>query len=466
MRLWMEWWKIVLKLRDACSRYRTFLWLGVVLVGFTIRVDLLGVTSIVRALGLIECCYDRLLDFFHSKALSVKKLTQAWINIALKYLPLLKRNGRIVLVGDGIKIPKSGKKMPAVKKLFQESESNTKPSYIFGHSFQAVGVLAGIMPGIFAIPLISRIHEGYILSNRDHQTLMDKMVKLLMFITSQCPYYFVADAYYACKTIIHGVLENGNHLISRVKTNAVAYEPANPIKSNGKRGRKKKYGKKIKLNQLFDRFEKMEEAKSPLHDDRGKVIRFVVQDLIWRRAGIMVRFVAAIHPTKGKILLMSTDLSLSAIKIIELYGLRFKIELSFKQAVREVGAYSYHFWMKDMKKIKRSGKKQYLHRETKKYREAVLRKIDAYHKFVQVGIIAQGLLQYLSCCHTKLVWNHFGSWIRTIRPGILPSEMVTSIAMRNTFPEFLAGSKEKVNLTKFIIERIDITRTEGIKLIA
>ena len=85
MRLWMEWWKIVLKLRDACSRYRTFLWLGVVLVGFTIRVDLLGVTSIVRALGLIECCYDWLLDFFHSKALSVKKLTQAWINIALKY---------------------------------------------------------------------------------------------------------------------------------------------------------------------------------------------------------------------------------------------------------------------------------------------------------------------------------------------------------------------------------------------
>ena len=47
----------------------------------------------------------------------------------------------------------------------------------------------------------------------------------------------------------------------------------------------------------------------------------------------MVRLVAAIHPTKGKILLMSTDLSLSAIEIIELYGLRFKIELSFKQAV-------------------------------------------------------------------------------------------------------------------------------------
>lgn len=466
MRLWFEWWKIVLQLRNACSRYRTFLWLGVVLAGFTIRVDLLGVTSIIRALGLIECSYDRLLDFFHSKALSIQKLTQVWINIALKYLPLLKRNGRIVLVGDGIKIPKSGKKMPAVKKLFQESESNTKPSYIFGHSYQAVAVLAGIMPGIFAIPLISRIHEGLILSNRDHRTLMDKMVELLMFIATQYPYYFVADTYYACKTIIHGVLENGNHLISRVKTNAVAYELARPQKRKGKRGRKRMYGNKIKLITLFNKVEIMEEAQSPLHDEKGIMIHFLVQDLIWRRAAVMVRFVAVVHPTKGKVLLMSTDLSLSALEIIELYGLRFKIELSFKQAVREIGAYSYHFWMKNMKKIKRNGKNQYLHRNTEKYRKAVLRKIDAYHRFVQIGIIAQGLLQYLACCHTKLVWNSFGSWIRTIRPGILPSEMVTSIAMRNTFPEFLAGSNEKVNLTKFIVERIDISRTEGIRLIA
>jgi hypothetical protein len=40
----------------------------------TVRKDLLGVTSIVRALGLEPACYDRLLDFFHSAALDL-----AWI---------------------------------------------------------------------------------------------------------------------------------------------------------------------------------------------------------------------------------------------------------------------------------------------------------------------------------------------------------------------------------------------------
>ena len=119
-----------------------------------------------------------------------------------------------------------------------------------------------------------------------------------------------------------------------------------------------------------------------------------------------------------------------------------------------------------MKKITRKGKKQYMHKESEKYREAVRRKVDSYHRFVQIGLIAQGLLQYLSLCHTKSVWSSFGSWIRTIRKGVLPSEMVTSITMRNTFPEFLVAGNSRATITKFILERIDVDRSEGAKFVA
>lgn len=466
MELWEKWWEIVSELRLACSRYRTFMWMLVALIGFTIRTDNLGVTSIVRALGLKGCFYDRLLDFFHSPALPVDRLTQKWIEIILNKLPLIKRNGRIILVGDGLKVAKSGKKMPAVKKMFQESESNTKPNYIFGHSFQSIGVLAGNQSTVFAVPLISRIHEGLKFTNRDKRTILDKMVELLLAISTDRPYYLVADAYYSCKTMINGVIGNDNHLISRVKTNAVAYEEAPVCKEKGKRGRKKKYGNKIKLVSLFDCEEETLEMESPISDDKGVTIKYIEKVLFWRRAGVRVKFLVVIHPTRGKIVLMSTDLSQSPREIIELYSLRFKIELSFKQAVREVGAYSYHFWMKGMKKIQREGKTQHLHKETDKYRQEVRRKIDAYHRFVMVGIIAQGLLQYLSICHTGLVWSNFGSWIRTIRPRILPSEMVTSIAMRNSFPKFLAGYDYNPNFKKFILEKIDLERIEGVRLVA
>ncbi len=69
MTLWLQWWNIVRLLRPACSRYRTFLWMALSLAGLCVRVDLAGVTSLVRALGLRSFCYDRLLDFFHSSAL-------------------------------------------------------------------------------------------------------------------------------------------------------------------------------------------------------------------------------------------------------------------------------------------------------------------------------------------------------------------------------------------------------------
>ena len=48
-----------------------------------VRGDLLGVTSLVRALGLQERCYDRLLGLFHSKALILDALTQLWVRLVL-----------------------------------------------------------------------------------------------------------------------------------------------------------------------------------------------------------------------------------------------------------------------------------------------------------------------------------------------------------------------------------------------
>ena len=49
----------------------------VILMGFCVREDLLGVTSFVRSLGLDAMFYDRLLDFFHSPALDVGRQRRA-----------------------------------------------------------------------------------------------------------------------------------------------------------------------------------------------------------------------------------------------------------------------------------------------------------------------------------------------------------------------------------------------------
>ncbi len=461
----MQWWQVVQQLRPACSRFKTFLWMGTILAAMTVRGDLFGVTSFVRALGLKKFCYERMLALFHSSALDLTKLTQLWIQVILKIQPgILQINGRKVIVGDGIKVAKSGKMMPAVKRLHQQSDSNTKPSYIMGHSCQAVAILAGVFNTIFAIPLSARIHEGVIFNNNDKRTLLDKMVLLINSLGLPDPFYFVADAYYTAGKVVLGLIVKGNHLISRVKKNAVAYEqPPEPDGPRG-RGRPRKYGNKIKLRSMFENPDTMHEATSPVYGEKAVTIRFRCLDLLWRPVGILVRFVAVIHPTRGMILLMCTDITLDPIEIIRIYSLRFKIELSFKQALRTIGTYGYHFWMSTMTPIRRVSGNQHLHKKSQSYRDAVRRKIAAYHCHIQLGIIAQGLLQYLSSASPKLVWASFGSWIRTIRPGLCPSEQVTASAMRNSLPIFLIDSPENTDLTDFLRERIDLNRAEGLRL--
>jgi hypothetical protein len=111
--------------------------------------------------------------------INLDTLCSIWAQVVLRlFASPVRVNNRLVLVGDGIKIAKRGKKMPGVKFLHQASDSN-KPEFIMGHSLQSVCVLVNAASSVFAVPLASRIHEGFIWSNRDQRTLLDKMINLV-----------------------------------------------------------------------------------------------------------------------------------------------------------------------------------------------------------------------------------------------------------------------------------------------
>ena len=461
--LWME---AVRALRPACSRTRTFLWMVLALISLCCRADLAGVTSYVRVLGFDDRAYYRFLHLFYSKGLDLDKLTALWVRLCPKLFKPFRAGPYLVCIADGIKAPKEGKKMPAVKRLHQQSASNSKPEYIMGHSFQAISLLVqGVGGDVAAVPLVSRIHEGLVFSNRDTRTLLDKLSALLCSIAKLWQYegqstseseskgqgkvVLVADAYYGSGRFINQLLAQDHQLVTRAKGNAVAYLPP-PQPDSRRRGRPRIYGKKVRLKDLARELSAFVSAPSPVYGENNVTIQYRCIDLLWRPARRLVRFVIVHHPTRGTIFLLATDLTLDPLEIILLYGYRFRIELGFRQAIHVLGAYAYHFWMSTMKPLRRWDGDQYLHRKTDAYRAAIKRKMNAFHLHVQLGCIAQGLLQHLSLNHSAEVWRCCRTWLRTMKIEQPPSELVTASMLRSSLREFACSSKIDPNLTSIL----------------
>ena len=443
--------------------------MNVILFAWAIRPDLLGVTSLVRASFLEGSCYPLLLHFFHSRSLMLGKITERWVKLALRLFQPVDVGGRILFVADGLKIPKEGKKMPGVKSLHQESVDNSKAEFIMGHSLQAISLLvAAGTAQVFAIPLISRICEGFRPRKaKDRKSLLDKLVEMFLDIVriAGCDAVLVADAYYASRKVILPLLGMNQHLVTRVRNNSVAYQCAPKLKVKRK-GRPKKYGQKHRLLNFFKGAKAFSEGLSPVYGEDKVTIRYRYVDLIWRPVGRVVRFVFVKHPTRGSIILLSTDLSMDALTVIRIYGYRFKIEVSFKHAIHRIGAYAYHFWMRSMKPTKRGDGDKCIEQMSPKYQRNVARKIGAYHAYIQLACVLQGLLLHLAINFRIQVWVTFNGWLRTMKPDLVPSELVVMKALESRFFDFLSSTSIDPKLKKFILERIAPERAPGFNLAA
>lgn len=433
-------------MRPAFRRQATFRWFVLVFWAFLLRFEGDGVTSLVRCLGLVPSDYFNLLHFFHSSAFDLCLLAQLWKSAVLARVSPVRLEGRLLFVCDAIKIPKAGQKMPAVKAMHQESSGNTKPSYIMGHLWTSIGLLAGSFSHCFSIPLRFAIHDGLKRSPSEKATLADKTAALLKE-TVTTGALVVADCAYACRKVLDALREAGLHFLGSVRSNTVAYRPAPDRPEKPGRGRPRKYGERVKLEELFAQKRLFCEASVQLYAELQD-IRYYSLDLWW--LGHFVRFVLTIFPNGKRKILVCTDLTLSAEAIIMGYSFRFKIEAAFKALVRVLLGFCYRFWMLTMERQKKGGGTQYLHRKSQAYREAVARKVAAYERFVTVAAIALGSLQVVALKWPTTIWARFASWLRTRPAHGIPSENVVRQTLRSELARISRRSRPATLLHEFL----------------
>jgi hypothetical protein len=351
-----------------------------------------------------------------------------------------------ILIGDGVKQSKEGRKMPGVKRLHQESENSAQAEYIFGHMFGSIGVIVGNIEKLFCLPLSASLQDGDKVMRKwndetyepvSHVVQIVRDAFSVVAILGEC--ILLLDAYYfttsLLKDMVKQELQLGRKLsiVSRAKMSTLAYNL--PVQRKG-RGRPRKKGEAVKLKQLFDlEKENFTQTKAWLYG-KEETVEYLCKDLLWG-AGLfrLMRFVLVKNGNR-KLILVCTNVSFTPLQILRLYGYRFKIEVTFRTLKQLLCAFGYHFWSASMPKLNRFSKKgekdPLLEVKSEKERTRILRAFDAIERYVMMALIANGMLQLLSLKYSSIVGKSYFCWLRTPSKNIV-SEVTMSRFLRKDF---------------------------------
>jgi hypothetical protein len=429
---------------DCFKRIKTWQWFVVVIIGFMVRDNHRGVTSIISSLKLQPELYHSLLHFFRSTGYQLETLYDKWLKIALKHATVKRISGRVVLLGDHIKVSKEGKYMPSIQTLHQESQNSGKPSYIEGHNFGQVCAVITNSQVSRGLPLITEMQNSppkkADTNEPDGDTLVIQMVNLVHKAAKSIgePVVVALDAYFSSKnawatadTTTTATGERLVEIVTRAQTNTVGYTVPEQPKLK-KRGQPRKYGDRKVLYDFFSDMSKFVQSDMILYGKQTKV-HYLCVDLIWRPVKKLVRFVL-VEMGGERCVLMSTSFTLQPEEIIEIYALRFKIETSFAEQKGNIGSFAYHFWTKALPR--KNKWKSVEQPSDKKLQKRIENTKRATESFVCLCTIATGILSIIAFYHSCEIWKRYPGWVRTLRT-VIPTVAIIKETIAYNLPVFL-----------------------------
>lgn len=240
-------------------------------------------------------------------------------------------------------VPKSGKHTPGVGYFWSGCASKAKWGLELC-GFAAVDVDANTALHYFAAQTL--VEEGQSLMGF-YCTLLKKQAAELVKMSK----YLGVDAFFSKKSFVDTACENGLHVITRLRDDAVLHY-APPSKIEGRKGRPKKYG---------DRFSARNPDTQQLGCIAEKEGQRIYGGLLYVKSLKRLVKAAVVQELKedGQIksvkIFICTDLEFSAQDILPYYKSRFQIEFLYRDAKQHTGlgnsqsrhseALEYHFNM-------------------------------------------------------------------------------------------------------------------------
>lgn len=286
---------------------------------------------------------------------SVEALSHQLWSLVLHALPWpLDQQGRLVLwaaVDDSV-IAKSGKRIPGLAYHFHHNAGDTQRSwpFLFGHCWVTLGVVWPTTSRALCFPLRSalyvRVKDCALGEFRGKIALALEMLRAVRWPAAACV-HVLADGAYATQDFLRGVCALGHHVLTRLKCNADVCWPAAAL-ARGRRGRPRVYGKKVNLAAYHEVHRQQAAVRIGA---QSYVATYSTLDAVPRRFGQLSRIVIVDLPKHQRAVLLSTDLCLSPIEIMQRYAMRFSLEIAYRELKQRFGWG--HYQMRSRQAIER-----------------------------------------------------------------------------------------------------------------
>ena len=298
--------------------------------------------------------------FFHQRDLSswerflaahrwsLTAVTERLVTLVVAQLgEQLQVHGASLVGKDTTLVAKTTKRMLGGQKWKDHSDNADRGGSLVGHHWHLVGLISPWESRWLCWPLVLRLVPGLRGARQwmvgDTVALMsfwDAAIAAILEVTrclGEAAVRVVADAFYSKAPCLNGLRARGIDVISRLRQAAVGWDDPAP-RPPGKRGPKPRYGRKWTLATLLARALPTRE-RLPLYGKLTEVV-FVVRDVWLRDVAQKVRIVV-LEGAKEPVLLLSTDLTLSPVQIIESYAARFSLELTIRDLTQYFGLGDY-----------------------------------------------------------------------------------------------------------------------------
>ena len=273
-------------------------------------------------------------------------------------IALLPSNFSIIIAVDETLERRKGKKIKA-KGCYRDAVRSTEKNVVkcFGLKWICMALIVPLpwskrpwaLPFLTVLAPSKKCNEE---RNRNHRTIVGWTIVMVKLVTRwlKRSWILVGDGAYACIELGHQCNHSGVALISRLRLDVNLYEfPEPPPKGN--RGRKPIKGKKVtKLSELAkDEQQNWEEAEIDWYSGVRKKVKFLTGVNLWYKPGerpLTVRWVLVIDPDNSNRpeAFFSTDTDKSAKRIIELFVLRWSIEVTFEEVRAHMGVETQRQW--------------------------------------------------------------------------------------------------------------------------